>query len=179
MVVFPRVRPGLDRHETPIAVVIGQGASGAGEVRIDRRWMLVSLMDVSARGIGLPNLNKLAGYTSASAVEKASGHFTLAAARRTALSYRHVRFRRVHVAFAGDRRPQLDACGIGGMQFFCGMAKHTAAIGRIVQTRLIFDAVGSHVLGTDLGDFAVNVALAGQRRWMMRCGGACFHSVTV
>src|SRR5699024_11937160 len=154
-------------------------ASGAGEVRIDRRWMLVSFMDVSARGIGLPNLNKLAGYASAFAVEKASGHCNLFADRRAALLYRQVRFQRVNVVIAEDRRPQLNAFGIGVMQFFCGMAMHTAPIGRIVQTRMIFEAVGSHVLVTDLGDFAVNVALAGQRRWMMRCGGACFHSVTV
>src|SRR5699024_9426975 len=74
---------------------------------------------------------------------------------------------------------QLNAFGIGVMQFSCGMAKHTAAIGWIFQTRLIFDAVGSRVLVTDLGGFAVNVALAGQCRNLMGLGGTCVHVVTV
>ena len=37
VVVAPRIRAGLDRHEPVAAVVVGDGAAGAGEVRIERR----------------------------------------------------------------------------------------------------------------------------------------------
>ena len=47
--VAPRIRAGLDRDEAVAAVGAGEAAPGAGEVRVERRRMLVDLVPVAAR----------------------------------------------------------------------------------------------------------------------------------
>ena len=78
-VVLPRIGPRLDRGEPVVAVVVGQAAADAGEVRVDRRGMLVALVDVAPGGVGLPDLDELAAHRPAVAVDDPAGdHHPLA-----------------------------------------------------------------------------------------------------
>ena len=55
-------------------LVVGQAAAGAGEVRVERRGMLVALVRVPAGGVGLPDLDELAAHRAPVTVEHAPGH---------------------------------------------------------------------------------------------------------
>ena len=58
LVVPPRVGAGLDRDEAVAALVVGEAAAGAGEVRVERRRVLVDLVPVAAGGVRLPDLDE-------------------------------------------------------------------------------------------------------------------------
>ena len=60
-VVGPRVGAGLDGDEAVPAVGVGERPPGAREVRVERRGVLVGLVPVAAGGVGLPDLDQLAG----------------------------------------------------------------------------------------------------------------------
>ena len=57
-VVPPRVGAGLDRDEPVPALGVGEAAAGAGEVRVERRRVLVALVEVAAGGVRLPDLDQ-------------------------------------------------------------------------------------------------------------------------
>ena len=59
-VVAPRIRARLDRDEAVAAVVVGQAAAGAGEVRVERRRVLVDVVVVAAGRVRLPDLDERA-----------------------------------------------------------------------------------------------------------------------
>ena len=128
--------PGLDRGEPVAAVVVGQAAADAGEVRVDRRRVLVALVDVAARGVGLPDLDELAAHRPAVAVEDPAGDDDPLADRLTVVLDRQVGLERVHVAVPEARRPQLDRLRVGVVQVLGGVAQQPAAVGRVVQPRL-------------------------------------------
>src|SRR6185312_16010587 len=50
----------LDRHEPVAAVGVGTATAGAGEVRVERRGVLVDLVAVASARIGLPDLDQRA-----------------------------------------------------------------------------------------------------------------------
>ena len=58
LVVAPRVGAGLDRDEAVAALVVGEAAAGAGEVRVERRRVLVDLVRVAAGRVRLPDLDE-------------------------------------------------------------------------------------------------------------------------
>src|SRR5581483_12501765 len=60
-VVPPRIGTRRDGGERVVAVAVGDGAAGAGEVRVERRRVAVDGVDVAAGGIGLPDLDQRIG----------------------------------------------------------------------------------------------------------------------
>src|SRR3989441_7415289 len=58
VVIAPRIRAWLHRHETIHAALVGHDAPDAAEMRINRRIMLIDVMRVAAGGIRLPDLNE-------------------------------------------------------------------------------------------------------------------------
>ena len=56
--VAPRIGARLDGHETVATFVVGEHATCAREVRIQRRTVIVVLVPVAARGIALPDFNQ-------------------------------------------------------------------------------------------------------------------------
>src|SRR4030095_6329058 len=56
--IEPRIGAGLDREITIFTLLIGHAASGAGEIRIQRRIMLVDGMMITAGGVRLPDLDE-------------------------------------------------------------------------------------------------------------------------
>ena len=73
LVVAPRVGAGLHRHEAVAAVVVGETAAGAGEVRVERRRMPVDLVVVAAGGVRLPHLDERAADRPPVLVEHSAG----------------------------------------------------------------------------------------------------------
>ena len=57
-VVAPRVGAGPDRHEAEVALLVGQAAADAAEVRVDRARPVVPAVAVAAAGVGLPDLDQ-------------------------------------------------------------------------------------------------------------------------
>ena len=60
--VAPRVGARLDRAVEVVAVVVGQRAAAAAEIRVDRRDVAVLLVPVAAAGVRLPHLDQRIGH---------------------------------------------------------------------------------------------------------------------
>src|SRR4029077_10834507 len=90
MMIAPRIRAGLHRHEAIRAVDIGHHSADSGEVRIERRFVLVAVVSIAARGVGLPNFDETLWNRAAILVEHAAGHNDTFAERLTADKTRHV-----------------------------------------------------------------------------------------
>src|SRR5580765_4957339 len=58
VVVEPGIRPRLNGHETISAMFVRKRSSSSGEIRVERRWMLVLYMGVAARRVCLPDFNQ-------------------------------------------------------------------------------------------------------------------------
>jgi len=65
VVIAPRISAGLDGDEFVIAGRIRLRAAGAGEIRIERRGMLVADVNVAAAGIRLPDFEQRVGHAAA------------------------------------------------------------------------------------------------------------------
>ncbi len=83
VVIAPRIGAGLDGDELVIALVVALGSTGAGEIRIERRGMLVDDMDIAAAGIGLPQLDQCVRHAAAILVEHMAMHDDALAERLT------------------------------------------------------------------------------------------------
>ena len=75
--------------------------------------MLVALVDVATGRVGLPDLDQLAAYRPTVAVEHPAGDDHPLADRLAAVLDGQVGLERADVPVAEDRRPQLDALGVG------------------------------------------------------------------
>ena len=73
-VIAPGVGAGLDGDELVVALGVGLRAAGAGEIRIERRRMLVDDVDVAAAGVGLPDFDQRIGHAAAVLVEHMAVH---------------------------------------------------------------------------------------------------------
>jgi hypothetical protein len=71
--VAPWVGARLDGHETVITVLVRDRASGAGEVRVKRSWVIVLAMPVAPRSVRLPQLDERVGDRAAIFVQDAAG----------------------------------------------------------------------------------------------------------
>src|SRR4030095_761270 len=60
MIIPPRVGPWLDRNEFVASFPIRQRSPASAEIRIDRRVVLIQLVQVAPGGIGLPHFNQRA-----------------------------------------------------------------------------------------------------------------------
>src|SRR5260370_38159025 len=74
VMIEPRIRPRLDGDKTVHTVFVGEGASGASEIRIQRRRMLIDGMSVPSRRVRLPQLNQCAGNGTSVAIQHAPAH---------------------------------------------------------------------------------------------------------
>ena len=135
-VVAPRVGAGLDRREAVAAVAVGEAAAHAGEVRVERRRVLVALVDVAAGGVGLPDLDELVAHRPAVAVEHATGHDHPLAHRLAGVLDGQVGLERVEVPLTEHRRPQLDPLRVGLLRRLGRVAQQAGAVRRVVQPRL-------------------------------------------
>ena len=70
--VRPGIGAGLDGAEGVAAVLVGDGAAAAAEIRIERREIALLLVAVAAAGIGLPEFEQRAGNAHAALVEHAA-----------------------------------------------------------------------------------------------------------
>ena len=107
-VVAPGIRAGLDRDEAVAAVGVRERPPRAGEVRVERRRVLVALVDVAAGGVRLPDLEQRAADRAAVLVEHAPGDDDPLAERlaRRPARVRSASARRDRV-LAEDRRAQV------------------------------------------------------------------------
>ena len=74
IVIAPGIGTGFHRDELVIAGLVGLGAAGAGEVRIERRGMLIDDVDVAPARVRLPDFDKRVGDRPAVLVEHAPMH---------------------------------------------------------------------------------------------------------
>jgi len=56
--IFPRVRAGPDGDESVAAVFVGEGTSFTGEIRVERRIVLIVFVKIPAGGVGLPDFDE-------------------------------------------------------------------------------------------------------------------------
>src|SRR5690348_10263657 len=61
VVVAPGIGARLHRDETVITLLVGDGTARAGEIWIERRRMLVDIVNVAAAGIRLPDFHQRIG----------------------------------------------------------------------------------------------------------------------
>src|SRR5882724_13271689 len=83
VMVAPRIGAGFDGDEFVIAFAVGLRASGAGKIRIERRRMLVADMDITAAGIGLPDLEQGIRHAAAVLIQHMAVHDDALAERLT------------------------------------------------------------------------------------------------
>ena len=74
VVIAPRIRARLDGYEAVKSVLVCQGSSCSGEVRIKRRRVVVLFMRVPSRGIGLPDFNETIRYGAPIAIQNSSSN---------------------------------------------------------------------------------------------------------
>src|ERR1017187_6900286 len=72
--IAPRVSAGLHRDEFVVALLVGEGAARSGEIRIERRRMLIDIVHVTAAGIGLPDFHQCFGHRALVLVEYTAVH---------------------------------------------------------------------------------------------------------
>src|SRR6266571_1777238 len=73
-VVLPGIRPRTNRQEAVDPILIRQTAAHAQEMRIERPRPLIPFVEVTAGGIGLPDLQERVRHRSPTVVEHAAGH---------------------------------------------------------------------------------------------------------
>src|SRR5690606_28551391 len=98
----------LDGGERVLTVRAGDGAPGTGEVRVEWRRMLVTLVDVPAGGVGLPDLDQLIAKRAAPAVEQLPGDGDAFAERLTGVLQGEVGLDRGDITLTERRRHQFD-----------------------------------------------------------------------
>jgi DNA-binding IclR family transcriptional regulator len=126
---------------------------------VQRRRVLIALVDVAAAGIGLPDLDELATHRPAFSVDDATRHHDTFADGLADMLDRQIRIERRNVVRPETRRPQLDGFWVGVVQFVGGMAKQAAAVRRIVQPGLAFLHTGAVVVGVDSRNFGGDLRL--------------------
>jgi hypothetical protein len=120
------------------AVGAGDAAAHAGEVGVQRGGVLVTLVDVAAGRVGLPDFHELPGHGAAVAVQYLAGHDDPLALGFAVVLDGQVRFQGVHVLVAECRRVQLDCFRVCVVQAFGGVPQDAAAVGGVVQPGLGF-----------------------------------------
>src|SRR4051794_19424949 len=85
VVIAPGISPRLDGDEFVVAGAVGLRPSRPGEIRIERRGMLVDYMDVTPAGISLPNLDQCIGHAATVFIQHMTVHNDALAERLTFL----------------------------------------------------------------------------------------------
>jgi hypothetical protein len=181
-VIAPGIRAGLDRLEAVETVVVSDAAARAGEVGVERRRMLVPLVDVTARGVRLPHLDELMPHRAPLAIEHLPGDDHSRAERLTPMLDGEVRLDLRDIPVPERGRPQFDGLGVDVVQVLGRMPQQAAPVGREVE----FDTLGSRRPGRDRvlvlllprGDLVRDLGLAGRCRHGVR-GRTCACSCRV
>ena len=108
VVVAPRVGARLDRHEPVAALVVGQAAPAADEVRVQRRRVQVAVVAVAPGGVGLPDLDELPAHRPPGRVQDPAGDDDALPQRLPGGVLREVGVERGHVGDPEHGRGALD-----------------------------------------------------------------------
>ena len=95
-----RDRPGLDGYKAVEAILIGQGPSCPGEVRVERRGMVISRVRVSSRCIRLPYLNQAIRNRVAITVQHSSSDNNAFSQRFPSMLNREITFVRMNIGMS-------------------------------------------------------------------------------
>src|ERR1700677_1564410 len=71
--IAPGIGAGLDRIKFVGPLVVGHASPGAQKVRIERRFVLISLVHVTAGRVGLPDFDQRVAHGAAVLIEDAAG----------------------------------------------------------------------------------------------------------
>src|SRR5436190_8408496 len=100
VVIAPGIRAGLDRYEPVAAFAVGQDATDAGEIRIERRVVIVDRVAVAPGGIRLPHFDQRMRDRPGVLVEDTSRHDDPLAKRLAVVLSRQVAVGRLDVVVA-------------------------------------------------------------------------------
>src|SRR5260370_10545875 len=90
VVIAPRIRARLHRHEAISPAIVSHHFADSREVRIERRFVLVAVVSIAARSVGLPNFDQAMGNRAPVFVEHAAGYDDTFAERFSAGKVRQV-----------------------------------------------------------------------------------------
>src|SRR5437879_11559047 len=107
LMILPRVRAGFYGDKTIAALAIGEHASAAGEIRIERRAVLIHTMPIAPRRVGLPNLHQRSGNGAPLFIQYAAAHDDAFAEGFATVLVRQVIIVFAHGAMAQDGAGQL------------------------------------------------------------------------
>ena len=138
--ITPGVGAGLDGDEAVIAFRVGLRAAGAGEIRIERRGMLVDGVDVAAAGIGLPQLDQRVRHAAAVFIKHMAVHDDAFAERLALVLDGEVAVVLAHGLVAVDRPGQFRQRVPHDDQRFRGRALHRRAVIRRQPRRMRLQA---------------------------------------
>ena len=177
VVVAPGIGAGLDRRERVAAVLVGQAAAHAGEVRVEGRGVLVALVHVAAGRVGLPDLDQLVPHRPSVAVRDPAGDLQ-------PLADGFARVLDGEVGLQGRPRrarrrpgPALDALGVGLHRALGGVPQDAGAVRRVVQPRAGLDGARRVVRLRDLLDLAADRRLVGRGLLAHAGQGRCGRAV--
>jgi hypothetical protein len=74
VVIAPGIRARIDRDEAVPPFLVGYGIATPGKVQIQRSVVLVNIMKISARCVGLPDLNQSSALGPVVLVQNSSTH---------------------------------------------------------------------------------------------------------
>src|SRR5580693_840090 len=150
LVISPWVGTRLDGQKAIRSVGLGQATAHPGEVRIDRRRVLVLLMVVATGGIGLPDLHELARHRPTRGVPQPPGHDDALPDGLAGMAGGEVGIEGVDIPAAEARGPALELVRVDADERGSRMAQLAAAVRRVVQPRL--GALFPVVVSCDAGD---------------------------
>src|ERR1700739_2427678 len=154
LMIPPGVGARPDGEEAIRSVRLGQATSHSGEVRINRRRMLVELVVVATGSIGLPDLDELARHRLTRRVEHPPGHDDALPDGLPGVTGGEVGVDGPDSLATETARPALALVRVDAHDRTLRMAQPAAAVRRVVQQRLrrIFPLVVSRDAGDLCGD---------------------------
>src|SRR5262249_15038361 len=140
LVVPPRVRARLDGDEAVAALTVGEAPAGAGEVRVERRGVLVDLVSVPSGGVRLPDLDERAAQRPSFLVEHTPLDDDSLAERLALVLTREIGLERRDGLVAEDRALERVELLRQRHQLPLGRAPARRAVARIVELHLRAEA---------------------------------------
>src|SRR2546427_755774 len=110
LMILPRVLAGFYGDKTIAALGIGEHASAARKIRIERRAVLIHSVPIAARRVGLPNLHQRSGNGAPFFIQYAAAHDDAFAEGLAAVLVRQVIIVFADVAMAEDGAGELRQC---------------------------------------------------------------------
>ena len=98
----PRIGTRLDGHKAVESVLVGERSSRAGEVRIERRGVVVLRVRISSRRIRLPNLDQAIRHGVPIAIDHPAAHDDALPQRLSCMLNREILIDRTNIGMAKD-----------------------------------------------------------------------------